>query len=291
MIIRGMWLLILGTGLYFTALFCQRQTDGFSIERITSYFPKNVTWCDSAALSASQSQELREALAQSFRYLGCGGQCFAFVSEDNHYVLKLFKTHFNLFSPITLLKLPFFSQEKRERKLERALFKLRRDFNSYLISGTELKKETGTLFVHLKESGNLNKKVRIYDKLGIAHVLDLDRFAFAVQRKATLAFYHLSSLIETGQTIKAKLAMSALLELVRQRCHKGFKDEDIRVECNCGFIEDQPFFIDMGRFVEDNSRKDAESAQKDMQAVADQLRLWIEKHYPHLTKSFCEIFP
>src|SRR5579863_4259442 len=70
--------------LYYLGNFCLKMTDGFSIARITSTFPEGIpAWDDSAR---EKSVELHTALEQTYHYLGAGGQCFAFVSEDKRYV-------------------------------------------------------------------------------------------------------------------------------------------------------------------------------------------------------------
>jgi len=42
-------------------------------------------------LSDQEHQELAQILNQKFSYIGKGAQCYAFVSDDQLYVLKFFK--------------------------------------------------------------------------------------------------------------------------------------------------------------------------------------------------------
>jgi hypothetical protein len=272
---------------YFLALFCNKQTGGFSILRITPLLPDGLKW-DTTPLTESECLEVESALKQSFHYLGCGGQCYAFASEDGRYVIKFFITPFRLFSSHALQTLPIFSTKKCTQKTKRALSKLQRDFSSYQIANDILKEETGVLYMHLTKSTHLKKQLRIVDKLGIAHTLDLDQFAFAIQRKADLAFTHLRALIESGELELAKAAMRSLIALCIERDRKGIDDHDAKIHRNFGFIENRPLFIDIGRFVHDASRKEKEIYLRDAKTIATTLRSWIEEHYPHLTPYFHE---
>jgi hypothetical protein len=211
------------------------------------------------------------------------------VSADKRYVMKFFKTRFYPFAA-ALLSFPLIPKEKRKQRTERALFKLRRDFTSYIIAGSDLKEETGTLYVHLNVTDDLKKKVRIEDKLGIVHELELDRFMFAVQRRAELATHYLDSLIQSGEFEQAKMAMHSLIDLSVSRWRKGIYDEDAKLEGNFGFIEGRPVFIDIGRFVRDTTRQNENGYKNDRNAMAQQLRTWLELHHPELTDYFCEGF-
>ena len=67
-----------------------RKVDGFSVALIHSGLTFNPAW-----ETAPASPELDPIFSQKFHYLGCGGQSFAFVSDDGQYVIKFFK--FRLF--------------------------------------------------------------------------------------------------------------------------------------------------------------------------------------------------
>lgn len=277
--------LLLGILLYFLPDLYRKATDGFSIARITSQFPEGITWEDSTLCTTNT---LNDALDQPYCYLGSGGQCFAFVSQDNLYVIKFFKTHFVKLGSLTFQTLPFFPEASRKRKIEKALFKLRRDFNSYIIASGDLKEETGVLYLHLNKTTDLNKKLCITDKLGIKRTLELDRFEFAIQRRAELAYPYIDSLIQKKELDKAKAAIRSLIDLSLARCKKGIFDEDAKIDRNFGFLDGKPIFIDIGRFVKDPSRQRSAVHQKDLRDIVYQLRLWIQSNHPDLVSYFSE---
>ena len=274
---------------YGVTLFCLKQTDGFSILRITAELPTSTDWKDTP-LAEEQRREVEQALKQTYRYLGSGGQCFAFVSEDERYVLKLFLTPFHLLSAHSLQTLPIFPAKKRQAKTERALAKLRRDFTSYQIASEELRQETGVLYVHLDKSASFfTERLRLIDKLGIAHEIDLASHFFALQRKATLLYTHLEKLIEDGHLQEAKEAMRALIALCVARDRKGIADRDLKIKRNCGFIENRPLFIDIGRFERDATRTCEAVYLPDAKQLAETLSDWIQTHYPQHAPYFHEI--
>jgi hypothetical protein len=273
------------TSLYFLPAVCRMVTDGFSLARITSEFPPGITW-DAVPAAASDVKECNDALNQPYRYLGSGGQCFAFISQDDRYVIKFFKTRFIKFGSLFFQTLPFIPEKTRQRKIEKALFKLRRDFNSYLIASRDLKEESGILYLHLNKTTDLRKNLRITDKLGINHTVDLDQMEFAIQRRAELAYPYIDSLIRKKQFEKAKSAIHSLIDISVKRCKKGIYDEDAKIERNFGFLDEQPLLIDIGRFVRDPSRQNREIYQQDLHGITRQLRTWIETQHPDLTDYF-----
>lgn len=257
--------------LYHLPDFCKRQTDGFSILRITPQLPADMAFPE-MALAAEEREELERALDQPYVYLGRGGQSFVFASRDGRYVCKFFRTEFHPFGSLWWQTLPLFSRERRAQVLTHARKKLQRDFTSYFLAGEELKTETGTLYMHLMATTHLKKVLRIKDKLGIEHALDLDRFSFAVQRRAELAFSYVERCMQSHEPEKARAALEALLALSVARCQKGIHDEDAKVHKNYGFIDGCPLFIDLGRFVKDASRKEPQVYQRDIEAISLQIK-------------------
>src|SRR5581483_5199999 len=67
--------------------FCYTQTKGFRPDKITDTLPNVDTW------ETPLSEEAQAVLDQPFRLLGCGAECYAFLSADGEYVLKFFKMH------------------------------------------------------------------------------------------------------------------------------------------------------------------------------------------------------
>jgi hypothetical protein len=282
------YLLFLVAAIIWVPPFCLDQTDGFTVARIHSDLPYDPSW-DVAPLKANEKEHLHHVLSQPFHYLGCGGQCFAFASADDRYVIKFFKHRFR--KPCTLLltqSLPEPFETTRLRKLNKASTKLKRDFTSYKIAYEELKEETGLVYIHLNKSRDLKETITITDKLGIAHQLQLDSVEFVLQKKADLVHLHIEELMEKGELEKAKASLKSLMHLIISRCQKGIFDEDAKIHRNFGFIEDQAIFIDVGRFTRDPNRKDPQVYKADLAHITKGLKTWLNEHYPILVSSLDE---
>lgn len=267
---------------YFTAEFCNKQTDGFSVARIHSDLSYHPEW-DIAPLSSACQEALHSALNQKFHYLACGGQCFAFASEDGQYVIKFFRHHIRKpYSFYLKMPLPGALGQRKECKLQKILHKLNRDFTSYKIAYEELQEETGIVYIHLNKGTQLNQSMHIVDKIGIQHQIPLDDVEFVLQKKADLVYSRISDIMAKGDLVAARDAFHSILEVILARCQKGIYDEDPRIHRNFGFLGTKSIVIDVGRFVRDPQRKLPEVYKSDLCYITKNFRHYLEDFYPDL---------
>ena len=251
-------------------------------------FPFPPEW-STPTLSSQEATNLRTICSQPFYYLGSGGQCFAFVSKDQKYVIKLFKHKFR--KPYSLLlSMPLFGplEKLRLKNYNRALSKHKRDFTSYKIAFDSLREETGILYAHLNKSTHLNQPLKIVDKLGIEHTISLDHIEFVIQKKAELAYSRIDALMEKKDFQGARAALRSLLEVVVSRSKKGIFDEDAKIHRNFGFIGEKAVVIDVGRFRYDSSRKSPLVYGEDLKLVTGRLQEWLEISHPELAPVLAE---
>ncbi len=243
--------------------FCEWATGGFSIYKITLSLPPGPDKTPSGVL------------AQKFHFFAQGGQCFAFVSDDNKYVLKLL---YAPFAPDFLLKLPLpdFVRQKILKRAEFRAKKWRRDSQSYVLAHEELFEDSGLLAVHLGTSKNPALKTTIIDKLGIQHSLDLNKHAFILQKKAELLFPY----IKKHNFEEAKLLLKELVDLLKSRMHKGIHDHDACLHKNIGVVQGKPIFLDIGRF----KRTAGRNTQKDLHAITRRLHAFLQEQEPKLAE-------
>jgi len=280
---------LFGAALYYLALFCNQMTDGFSVARIHSDLPYNPSWEVPPPSTAEGQHALARALSQNYHYLGCGGQCFAFGSEDGSYVIKFFKHKIRKpYSYLLHAPLPSFLNGVQRRKLSKIHFKLSRDFTSYKIAYEDLPEETGVIYLHLNKGDSLQQSLRITDKLGIAHHIWLDDVEFVVQRQATLAYKHLAELMQKDAVAQARQSLHALVSTLVKRAQKGIFDEDPQIHRNFGFSNTQPMIIDVGRFIKDPSRKDPAIYRSDLYRITKRLRAHLEETHPQLVATLDE---
>jgi len=257
--------LLLLIAFYATSQFCQKQTDGFACAKVSTLLLEN---------PLSDVFEL----SHSYRYLGKGGQSYIFVSEDDRYVLKLFRS-----SRLNTLQLlyKFLPLNSFKAKIAAQENFIRQTLLSYSIAYQHLKEETGLIGVHLDRSSPLSTPLKIIDKLGIAHTLDPNQYPFVIQEKAILVKEKIEQLMHSGDLSSARLALSNLFALIQSRQEKGIEDGDPNLCKNFGFCADRPIQIDGGRFslIKLPSNSKLGNSKEDLQH-------WINSRYPELSEDF-----
>jgi hypothetical protein len=255
--------------------FCYRQTDGFALYKICtpSYYE---------GLEAPYDPEIANILDQPFYYLAKGAQSYVFASEDGKAVIK-FPRVYHLRPPLwmDLLALPLPLQPYRVQKMIDKRGELETDFHSYEIAFEEMREETGLIYLHLNTTEHLKKRLTIYDKLGVAHTLDLDEMPFLLQRKATLVYPSIAHLVNTEGMPAAKEAISALVQLLILRCDKGIYDKDPDLNTNFGFLHNIPVQIDIGRF---RMAPEQKPQRDEIIRITDNFRQWLDQNYPPLSE-------
>ncbi len=250
------------------AHFCREKTAGFTVLRTESNFSYHPEW----ETNDYDRDEVEKALAQKFTYFNKGGQSFVFLSEDNKYVLKLFKLdRRSMPYQFSGLPLPSFARNYFKKKETKLALNLQRDFNSYRIAFNELKDESGLLLVHLNKTHEPYLETTIIDPLHISHKLDLGKMEFILQRKAENIYPHLDSLIKNQEMDKAKLLISDIISSIIHRSKKGIVDEDAVIHRNFGVLDGKVIFIDVGRFAKDMGRTRKETYLHDLSLITKRL--------------------
>lgn len=168
--------------------------------------------------------EVNRILSQPFVYLDRGAQCYVFASLDGEYVIKFFRTT---------------SQEKVNKL-----------FNASALAYTKAKEETGLLFLHLNETNNQFPKLRIRGPLGQRFKIPLDRYRFAIQRKAKGFQDSLLSAYQASDREGMKRRIDSFVNVLRSRVEKGICNSDPSVSRNFAFLGDQAVEIDFGNYAE-----------------------------------------
>ncbi|HSX13684.1 MAG TPA: hypothetical protein VLE96_04600 [Chlamydiales bacterium] len=260
--------------------FCHKRTAGFALNRICSDISPREEWKTPLQVDAT---EIRSILNQPFTFFGKGAQCYAFLSQDQNYVLKFFR--FDHLRPpmwLTHFPLPLFLHAYRDEKIALNRTKTERTFESYKIAYHDLKEETGLVFVHLNWSDDLKLHTTIFDKLGIPHCLDMDSMHFILQRRAQLLYPVISQWMENKQLEQAKKGMNDLLALLVSRYKKGIGDKDPDLCTNFGFLDNRPVQIDVGRFSRQTDKRH-ESCLEEIVRITDKFNSWLKDQHPELS--------
>lgn len=260
--------------------FCHKATDGFRLTKI-----QNNTFAAHKIHSSEQEELACKLLSQPFTYLARGKQSFVFLSQDGKTVLKLLNNHYQK-NIKALQMLPKFTWQRE--KLAYFQRKMQMTCQSYQLAFADLREETGLLFLHLEKTNHLKQNATIIDKLGIAHVIDLDRIGFILQKRATLAYPQFEEWIEKGDILAAKRGILSLLTLLHTRLEKGLSDRDPLIRTNIGFIDGKAHFLDLGPFSKNVQPKPPELAQTEIRKITHSLRDWLAQREPGLALFFEE---
>lgn len=273
---RILGILLIALSFWPLARFCHHQTKGFSLAKIA-----NNTSCLPHQHSDPLPRDLSPLLNQKFYYLDRGLQSFSFVSEDGKVVLKLFNNRYQK----RLFWLKFFPNSAAKTAYN--LQKWGMAFTSYQLAYEKLQKETGLLFFHPQKC-NECPHVSIVDNLGITHSINLSNYAFALQKKATLAFPYLASCAEEKRWNDAQTALSSLVHLIQKKMDLGLIDRDPLIRTNIGFIDGKAIQIDLGPFTLAREVKTSTQQKEEIAKITLSLRHWIENHQPELLPYFYE---
>ncbi len=247
--------------------FCHKATDGFRISKI-----QDNTFNVQQICSTKLEKQALEILDQPFTYLARGKQSFVFLSRDGKTVLKLLNNHYQ--KRIQMLEwLPTFAWQKE--RLSYFQRKMQMTAQSYELSFSDLREETGLLFLHLNTTQHLRKKVTVIDKLGIAHAVDLDNMGFILQKRATLAYPQFEEWLQKGDILSAQQGISSLLALLQSRLNKELSDRDPLIRTNIGFIEGKAIFLDLGPFSKNIDAKPSALALAEIRKITQSLRDWL----------------
>jgi len=229
--------------------------------------------------SEKEKDLLDEILKQKFRYLAKGCQCYAFLSEDQKYVIK-FHRYPSSMRKFPRLSRPFSFFKRRDAIQAHNRQKLSENMQSYLACASQLKAETGLLFLHINPSENLQRSVTLIDATESEYQVPLDEVTFILQRKADLLYPTLDRYVLQGDLTKAKKTISHLLELLVTCCQKGYIDKDPVLYRNYGILEECAIRIDLGDIFEDAEISQREHYIPYIKAVTESLRIRLEKDYP-----------
>ena len=267
---------------------CHRATEGFSLYRITHPL-SDVGPFSPPELTAAEKNQLLTILSQPFHYLSCGGQSYVFVSQNQEYVIKFVKFQRVRIAPwFQHVPLPKNLANKRSVKAQRKERVLKKAFQSYVTAYTFFKEEAGVIYHHLQRTKNLQRCVTLFDKLGYRYDIDLDQYAFTVQKKGETTAQMLKGLMQEGKVQEAADRLDQLVRFTLEATCKGVEDHDLKFKANLGFIHGKVMQLDIGSLVYNNQDKDPALYKARVYQAGLKFCAWLEKNEPILVKPFEE---
>ena len=222
--------------------FCQKRTQGFSLQKICSSSIDASKTPSQLAPLPKDLPSLQKILHQPFYYLKKGQQCFVFLSEDQRYVLKFLRWD--------KLEPPFWtkwvSTSKTQQLINARKQKQTADFTSYLIAARQLSKETKLVYLHLKKTDFLQTPLKIFDRISIEHHLQADDMGFILQERVDPFLPLFLEKLQQGLETSLQPFLIKLLDLLESRIAQEISDSDITLQYNMGIHEGEPVLFDIG---------------------------------------------
>jgi hypothetical protein len=245
MFARIVFFIVFVTCLLLLPVAFKKITCGFRIAKMHLDFPYRSEWETEVVPS------LEKILNQRFYFLGKGAQSYVFEDKAGQYVIKLFR----------------YDQPMLEEKIVRL-------FNACKIAYDELKEETGLIYIHLNQTSLQLPILHFQDAIGRYYKIPLDKYRFAVQKKAK-AFRETLQMARGNAPIMQK-RIDQFLTLLLARTRKGILNSDPNLSRNFGFLEDRAIEFDFGNYLYDPKlNKEAE-----MRRFTSRLKIWLQKQAP-----------
>lgn len=256
-----------------TERFCHKETKGFRIQKIQASLP------EIECQNLYTASELRDILSQTFTFLNSGGESYVFASKDNNYVLKFFKFHHMRPNSLEefLIPPPF-----RKKFIQHRRSQLNAFLASCKFAQDRFQEGTGLIHLHINPTNDLNIQLQLYDAIGVLHKLDIDKFPFALQERASMAYPTLTALAEAKEYEALKIRLSSLLDLIVSRCEAGLADHDARKR-NFGFIGEKAIELDLGSFSLNENLKEPTERNKILLHESLRLKQYIKKRHPEIS--------
>lgn len=212
-------------------------------------------------------EHIKAILKQPLRFLGVGSQCFAFVSKDDQYVIKICKA----------------PRYKNPQKKEA-------DFLSYLLAFQQIPTQSQMIFLHLNPTETLQIPLKILDPLGLPHFLKADHLSFYIQKKLTPFRDYLEPILPTLSILQARNIVDELLELCAASCKKPIQVRDIQLK-NIGRQEGKFFWMDPGRIRKKNALPSFEEQKKEFSRLSSRLKPFLTALHPIFASVLEEAIP
>ncbi len=264
------------TGLWFS------NTQGFKICKISSGAIWSSSWAKNFSfLTAEEQNEVKEILNQPYFYLARGQQAYAFVSEDQKYVIKFLrlpKYHAPFWSSISFLPKYLIEKGKimaAERKKALLSYK-----NSIELAQKHLKESSALIYCHLNQSSDLQKSLTVFDPLGISHSLNLDSYSFVIQRKTELIGPFLKKLRNKFDVEGIENTISAFISTVKIRSQKKIRNKNRNCMKNLGVLDGRVVEFDVGELRMNPDLNDPKVFAIELEKSTRQLKKWLTENLP-----------
>jgi hypothetical protein len=181
--------------------------------------------------------QITDITSKPLRYLGNGAEAIAFVSADDEYVIKLF-LKYHIFENNTPTWRKCIQRLSGFRFTRRSTEQIIKRYSQGL---SELADITGMLAVHRYRSPEQLPICTLIDNQGLKHTIDLNDFAFVIQKKGRLISQKEWAGDRTNLDAKFKDLFSTIANRGFVSLSKTFNRD------NFAILDDQAIMIDLGK--------------------------------------------
>jgi len=239
---------------------------GFNINRIT---------CDLRALEkiseipSSEIKDIFPLLDSPYFFLGSGRQCYAFISQDGHTVLKI--PRFDKYNSSLVARATNLSRETKNEKTKR----LKCLLESFRISYEDLGFQTGVFFLHFHKTDQCPRHFKLVDALGRSHQIDLNQYGFILQEYAPLLFPLVSKSLTQNDFEGATIKIQAFIHLLKEQAALGIFNKDLNLFKNFSWFENRVLQIDIGDFYRKPHLSQAQAYEAILQEGTQAINKWL----------------
>lgn len=235
-------------------------------------------------------ENIQEILSQNYKFLGKGGQFYAFISHDGNYIVKFFRTaKIRDLIWVKNLPIPIFLQpalvtwQDKQARIEKKLL------TSCQIASTIMQEQTGIIGIHLSKTNHLNSSIRLEDREGFTRSLLADDVPFLIQRKAELFTASIKQMAQDNDLDEVKKSLTTILDEILFRAKKMIVNNDPFLQKNYGFYNKKPIEIDVGSFSFDSTLRRPACLAKEFYFCSKQLLNFVKNELPELKEWLQEI--
>ncbi len=217
---------------------------------------------------------------QSFYYLARGTQFFVFESEDKKYVLKFLRSDrlegFN--------KSIFKLKKQKKQKAKRDIF------TACNLAFLNIPESTAILGMHLKKTKDL-LKVTLRDHLGRKRQIDLNLYAFVVQKNGKNLKTILEKAKKTKNEFYAEMLINSFFDLINNRIKKNISNSDPNFFDNFLVVNGKIKEMDFGDFFFNPALKNHGPAYfHEILKFSTPFRKWFIENWPDMLEVFDSIY-
>jgi hypothetical protein len=263
-----------------------KGNNSFSPNNIICQIPLNPDW--QVKMSDDLISFVNVITQQPFHWLSKGFQAYAFVSQDDEYVIKFFQQGRLRDRAFSEHPVEYFFSKSYRQKMAQNKDHRREIFSSSKIAFEDIPEETGILFVHLNPTQNLLHGVRLVDCLGQSYKIKPGMTSFLIQRKAQYILPTLTELMKKGDITGAKARIDQIFDLLLSLAKKHVVDSDYALirNNNIGFIKNRCIYIDTGHITKQPDLDPKKQMDYEFRKRLRPLYDWLKVKYPELAEYY-----